>query len=72
MRRCHFVREPIGNIYTHNWESALQPRLCTNETCGCHIGYIHMPELKLDEVFGKGILERIPRAAIKYIENCKS
>jgi MoaA/NifB/PqqE/SkfB family radical SAM enzyme len=61
IRRCHFVREPIGNIYMQNWETALQPRLCSNDTCGCHIGYIHMPELKLDEVFGTGILERIPQ-----------
>lgn len=61
MRRCHFVRDPIGNIYTENWEDALQPRLCSNESCGCHIGYIHMPDLKLDEVFGKGILARIPQ-----------
>lgn len=63
MRRCHFVREPIGNIYTLDWETALQPRLCTNDTCGCHIGYVHMPDLKLDAVFGAGILERIPQGS---------
>jgi MoaA/NifB/PqqE/SkfB family radical SAM enzyme len=60
MRRCHFVREPIGNLYTPEWEEALRPRTCTNATCGCHIGYVHMPELKLDQVFGDGVLERIP------------
>lgn len=65
MRRCHFVREPIGNIYTQDWETALQPRLCPNETCGCHIGYVHMPELNLDAVFDKGILERIPASFSK-------
>jgi MoaA/NifB/PqqE/SkfB family radical SAM enzyme len=68
MRRCHFVREPIGNIYTPHWEAALQPRTCTNETCGCHIGYVHMPGLELDAVFGKGILERIPQISLNAVE----
>lgn len=58
LRRCHFVKEPIGNLYTENWESALRPRPCPNETCGCHIGYIHLPELNLYPVFGSGLLER--------------
>lgn len=60
MRRCHFVKAPIGNIYDANWELALKPRLCTNSTCGCHIGYVHMPHLAMDKVFGDNILERIP------------
>jgi MoaA/NifB/PqqE/SkfB family radical SAM enzyme len=61
MRRCHFIRTPIGNLYTPGFEQALRPTPCTNETCGCHIGYVHMPELKLYEIFGDGVLERIPR-----------
>jgi MoaA/NifB/PqqE/SkfB family radical SAM enzyme len=62
MRRCHFIRTPIGNLYAPDFEQALRARPCTNETCGCHIGYVHMPHLKLHEVFGDGILERIPSA----------
>lgn len=62
MRRCHFIRQPIGNIYNSNWESALRDRLCTNETCHCHIGYVHLDYLELDKVFGERILERIPIA----------
>lgn len=58
MRRCHFIKTPIGNIYDPHWEAALLPRPCSNETCGCHIGYIHMPDLELYPVFGKGLLER--------------
>jgi MoaA/NifB/PqqE/SkfB family radical SAM enzyme len=60
MRRCHFVKTPIGNIHESNWEAALMPRPCPNETCGCHIGYVHLPELNLYPVFGQGVLERRP------------
>ena len=60
IRRCHFVRTPIGNIYEHGFERSLEPRPCPNETCGCHIGYVHMDDLRLYEVFGDGVLERIP------------
>lgn len=64
MRRCHFIKTPIGNIYEANWESALSPTPCTNESCGCHIGYVHMPELKLYDVFQGGVLERVPKTPI--------
>lgn len=60
MRRCHFIREEIGNLYSPDWETALRPRPCTNDTCGCHIGYVHLPHLGLEATFGAGILERIP------------
>ncbi len=61
LRRCHFICEPLGHIYTEGWEQALQPRPCPNETCGCHIGYVHMPHLGLYEQFGAGVLERVPQ-----------
>ncbi|MCE9562754.1 MAG: STM4011 family radical SAM protein [Planctomycetes bacterium] len=60
VRRCHFVKEPIGNIYSADFESCLSERPCPNETCGCHIGYVHLDRLKLYDTFGGGILERIP------------
>lgn len=62
VRRCHFVKDIIGNIYELNFESALRPRTCPAKTCGCHIGYVHLEELGMDAVFGDGLLERI-RAA---------
>jgi MoaA/NifB/PqqE/SkfB family radical SAM enzyme len=58
--RCHFIKTPLGNLYRDDLDTMLQPRACTNQTCGCHIGYVHMDELKLYETFGEGILERIP------------
>lgn len=60
MRRCHFVKTAIGNFYDADFESALKPRPCQNDTCGCHIGYVHRPDLGLESVYGENILERIP------------
>ena len=60
IRRCHFIPAAIGNIYAPDFEQNLIPSPCTNQTCRCHIGYVHMPELGLYEVFGAGVLERIP------------
>ena len=64
IRRCHFIRTPIGNIYEPGFEDALAERPCTNTTCGCHIGYVHMDDLGLYNVFGEGVLERIPAEPI--------
>jgi MoaA/NifB/PqqE/SkfB family radical SAM enzyme len=63
MRRCHFVKDVIGNIYETDFEKTLRPRSCPAESCGCHIGYVHLEELGLDAVFGDGLLERIPSRA---------
>lgn len=60
IRRCHFIPQVIGNIYNEGLEAALAPRRCSQESCGCHIGYVHMPHLDLYSIFGKGVLERIP------------
>jgi hypothetical protein len=60
MRRCHFIKTVVGNIYESGWERALRGEPCINATCGCHIGYVHMPSLGLYDAFGDGVLERIP------------
>lgn len=59
-RRCHFLADPIGNIYDPAFESALRPRACPADTCGCHIGYAHLKDLDLRGLFGEGFLERRP------------
>lgn len=69
MRRCHFIREPLGNLYDADWERHLKRAPCTNATCGCHIGYVHMDDLGLYDVFEGGVLERIPaRKRLPLIE----
>ena len=60
VRRCHFVSEVLGNLYAGDFEQQLRPRLCPAATCGCYIGYVHRPDLRLDELYGDGLLERIP------------
>lgn len=60
LRRCHFIATPIGNIYEGGIEASLARRTCVNDTCGCHIGYVNLDRLGLAEIFGAGLLERIP------------
>ena len=61
VRRCHFIERVIGNIYLPRFPDCLQPRLCSASSCGCHIGYVHRPDLRMEELYGTGILERIPQ-----------
>jgi MoaA/NifB/PqqE/SkfB family radical SAM enzyme len=60
VRRCHFVKEPVGNIYAPDFADCLAERPCPNAACGCHIGYVHLDRLRLYDVFGDGVLERVP------------
>jgi MoaA/NifB/PqqE/SkfB family radical SAM enzyme len=60
VRRCHFIREPIGNLYAPDFERCLVERPCSNDTCGCHIGHVHLDRLQLYNTFGDGVLERVP------------
>ena len=62
VQRCHFIKKTIGNIYHPEFRKALAPAPlpCSNETCGCYIGYIHLPSLQLDKVYQEGLLNRIP------------
>ena len=60
LRRCHFVGAVIGNIYAPDWQTALVQRACPNATCGCYIGYMLLPKLQHERLFGSGLLERIP------------
>lgn len=62
IRRCHFVDQVIGNLYESEIEHFCSEIRCPNKTCDCHIGYVHLDYLKLDRVFGNGILERVPNS----------
>ncbi|MEU5385165.1 STM4011 family radical SAM protein [Kitasatospora cineracea] len=60
VRRCHFVRPPLGNLYDDSYRAQLRPRACPLGSCDCHIGYVHLESLPLYDVFAGGVLERIP------------
>ncbi|WNI21083.1 STM4011 family radical SAM protein [Streptomyces sp. ITFR-16] len=60
VRRCHFVRAELGNLYDGSYRRALGPRACPLAVCDCHIGYVHLETLPLYDVFAGGVLERIP------------
>jgi MoaA/NifB/PqqE/SkfB family radical SAM enzyme len=60
VKRCSFVKQSLGNIYTCNIENIARDEVCPNTECQCYIGYIHMDYLSLDEIYGDCKLERIP------------
>ena len=60
VRRCHFVSEPLGNLYEQGLPALSAERSCPVDVCRCHIGYIHLKPLDLYRVYGEGLLERIP------------
>jgi MoaA/NifB/PqqE/SkfB family radical SAM enzyme len=60
VRRCHFIPAVLGNLYDGSYRANLRPRPCTNATCDCHIGYVHLKRLPLYQIFAGGVLERIP------------
>ena len=60
VHRCHFVKQPIGNLYDGTWREGLRPRACPNAVCDCHIGYVHLETLPLDDLFRLGVLDRVP------------
>ncbi|WP_406452569.1 STM4011 family radical SAM protein [Streptomyces sp. NBC_01622] len=62
VRRCHFVRDELGNLYDGSYRAALRPRTCPLAVCDCHIGYVHLESLPLYDVFAGGVLERVPSA----------
>ncbi|MFD9592464.1 STM4011 family radical SAM protein [Kitasatospora sp. NPDC059973] len=62
VRRCHFVRGVLGNLYDGSYRRQLRSRPCPLPVCDCHIGYVHMETLPLYDLFAGGVLERVPHA----------
>ncbi|WP_338894481.1 STM4011 family radical SAM protein [Streptomyces sp. TG1A-60] len=65
VRRCHFVRAGLGNLYDGSFRAALAPRPCPLTVCDCHIGYVHLETLPLYDVFAGGVLERVPSMDVR-------
>lgn len=58
--RCNFIKEKRGNIFMEKIEDLLWDSPCSREECHCHIGYIHLETEPFYEIYGSGVLERIP------------
>jgi hypothetical protein len=59
VRRCHFVAEPLGNLYDGSFAARLGPRPCPNRGCDCFIGYVHRKDLPFARDYTDGQLERV-------------
>ncbi|MDX2758334.1 STM4011 family radical SAM protein [Streptomyces europaeiscabiei] len=66
VRRCHFVKAELGNLYDGSFRTALAPRPCPLSVCDCHIGYVHLETLPLYDVFAGGVLERVPTVGARH------
>jgi len=58
VKRCYSDRRVIGHLYRDGLEGLSQQRPCGMKSCGCYIGYVHMPELNMESHYGDGLLER--------------
>ncbi|NQX67653.1 STM4011 family radical SAM protein [Paenibacillus alba] len=59
VKRCYKDRSVIGHLYRDGLTALSAKRACRMSICDCYIGYIHMPELELQSVYGSRLLERI-------------
>lgn len=66
VKRCYKDKGVIGHLYRDGLERLSAERPCRMKTCGCYIGYVHMPELSMESIYGKGILERVPSMDARY------
>ncbi|AWM79073.1 radical SAM protein [Gammaproteobacteria bacterium ESL0073] len=60
IRRCHFIKNVIGNIQQTGWQRILTSKPCTNHYCDCHIGYVFLESFNAKAIYGNQALERIP------------
>ncbi|BBH20328.1 hypothetical protein Back11_16730 [Paenibacillus baekrokdamisoli] len=59
VKRCYKDRQVIGNLYRDGLEGLSRKLPCKLKVCDCYIGYIHMPDLQLERVYGDRMLERV-------------
>jgi MoaA/NifB/PqqE/SkfB family radical SAM enzyme len=61
VKRCYKDKRVIGHLYRDGLSALSMKRSCQMKRCGCYIGYIHMPHLSFQEIYGNSLLERIPQ-----------
>jgi len=68
VRRCHFVKVNVGNIYRDSIDKWVTREPCPEASCGCHIGYVHLGYLGQYDVYGDGLMERIPDGRAQHLD----
>lgn len=61
IRRCHFVDEPLGNLYRGELAALLRYLPCPRRQCECYLGMVHLDGIGLWANYGGGLLERSAR-----------
>ena len=63
LRRCFFVGDVLGNLFTGGWRTLDEPAACPVETCHCYVGHMHIVELGFRGIYGKNLAARIPQGS---------
>jgi MoaA/NifB/PqqE/SkfB family radical SAM enzyme len=58
IRRCHFVAEVLGNLFSDDLCDLLRDRPCPRSACECYLGFVNLEALRLESVYGDGLLTR--------------
>ncbi|NHN30844.1 STM4011 family radical SAM protein [Paenibacillus agricola] len=61
VKRCYKDKRVLGHLYRDGLAALSAERPCQLKQCGCYIGYVHMPELPFESIYGASLLERIPQ-----------
>ena len=59
VRPCHFLGEPLGNLYDGSFFEQRRAAACSNASCSCFIGYIQRTDLPQLRELTQGALERV-------------
>lgn len=61
VKRCYKDKRVIGHLYRDGLSALSAERPCQMKKCGCYIGYIHMPHLSFQAIYGNSLIERRPQ-----------
>lgn len=60
--RCWQDKKKCGNLYKEDIEDINIETNCEKNRCGCYIGYNNLRDLKLEDIYKKSLIGRLPKA----------
>lgn len=60
IHRCWQDKKSLGNLYMEDITEISASTVCNKKICSCFIGYSHITELQLQQVYTTSLLGRIP------------